>query len=511
MDRVVRWAFPGCLTALAVLLVAWPPHTVDGPAHLLGARVLADWSGPDGGVYREFYVRDAAPTPNLLTSYLLAALVKAGSLRLAETVVLLACALGLPLALRYAIRGVRPESGWLALAGVPLAFGYLYFYGFYNFCLGLALCLVCAGWALRHAPAWSPRAVAGLAGLLVLTWFTHLVPFALALLYVGALALAGPRTPRAYLAPALAMAPGLALTAAYVLRTEQGEGPVWSGVPGLAAGLLTLQGPLVTYTPAELVVSVGLAAGLLALVVCAARGRLAARGPLLALVLAAALYLGAPQSFGVDFGLINERLSYFPALFAVLWVAAKPWGPRVVAGGTAALVAAAGVLLAVRVPDLRAYDRLADEYASAARWVPEGSTLVALRYEEFPPGSRRNRHWDPVRHLSSALAAATHSVDVGHYEAVFDYFPAQWRPGHDLRRAVDPTLEGLPAVPPDVDLAAATGVAGRPVDVVLLVGTADGDRAAAEDERARLTRDGYSRRGSTAPTGLVEVWVAPGR
>ena len=40
---------------------------------------------------------------------------------------------------------------------VPLAFGYLYFYGFYNFCLGVALCLVCAGWALRHAPELAAR------------------------------------------------------------------------------------------------------------------------------------------------------------------------------------------------------------------------------------------------------------------------------------------------------------------------------------------------------------------
>ena len=510
MTRAARWAFRASLAAVAVAVVLWPPHTVDGPAHVLGARVLADWSGH--GIYRELYVRDAFPTPNLASSWLLAALVKAGSLRAAETAVQLACVLGLPLALRYAVRGVRGESAWLALAAVPLSFGYLFCYGFYNFCLGMALCLVCAGWALRYAPAWSPRAIAGLAALLVATWFTHLVPFALALLYVGALALAGPRTVRAYAAPALAALPGLALTAAYVAHTRQGEGPAWSGVPGLAAGLVTLQAPLVTYTRAELVVSVGLAAGLVALGVRAARARAGGgRGPLLALALATALYLAAPNSFGVDFGLINERLSYFPVLFGVLWLAATPWGPRVAAGGTVALVAAAAVLFAVRVPDLRAYDRLADEYASAARWVPPGSALVALRYAEFAPGGGRNAHFDPVRHLSSGLAAATHSVDVGHYEAVFDYFPAQFRPGRDLRRAIDPTLAGLPAVPPQVDLGAAERLAGRRIDVVLLVGADRGDEApgsaaAAAAVRAWLGAHGYARAGVTGPSGLVEVW-----
>jgi hypothetical protein len=510
----VSLLFPVTLLAIALAVVVWPPHTVDGPAHLLGATALAE-RGP-GSIYREFYRVDWFPTPNLGGTVVLAALVRVGSLRAAETAMLLACALGLPLALRYAIRAVQPASDWLALAAVPPAFGYLYFYGFYSFCLGLVLCLLCAGWTLRHAPRWTAGSAAVLAILLTLTWFTHLVPFALALVFVGAVVVTGPRTPRSLLPVGAAMLPGLALTGAYMLHTRQGEGPRFAGVPGLALGLVTLNTPLVTYTRAELAVSVALAALLVALGVGAVRGRGAAApaagGILLATVLATVLFLAAPNSLGVDFGLINERLSLFPVLFGVLWLSARSWEPRTAARAAVALAVAAAVLFAVRVPDLRRYDRLADEYASAARWVPRGATLVALRFAEFPPGSGRNSHWDPVRHLSSRLAVATDGVDVGHYEAVLDYFPAQFRADRDLRRAIDPTLGGLPQVPPRVDLAAAVPVLGRPIDVVLVVGGAaahvDGRALAAT--RAELER-GYRRVGTTVPTGLVEVWVARGR
>src|SRR5689334_13825549 len=126
--------FWGPVVLAAIWIMVWPPHSVDGPAHLLGARAISEHSGSDS-IYRAFYEIDWFPTPNLLGTRLLALLVSMGGLRFAGTVMMLLAALGTPLALRYAIRAVRPESTWLAIVGLPLAFGYLYFYGFWNYCL----------------------------------------------------------------------------------------------------------------------------------------------------------------------------------------------------------------------------------------------------------------------------------------------------------------------------------------------------------------------------------------
>lgn len=530
---------PVALSAIAIVL--WPPHTVDGPAHLLGASVLADLINPSDpfegisefGGYGDYYRIDLFPTPNLAGTLLIGGLVDLTSLRVAETVVLLLAALGTPLALRYAIRAVRPDAAWLAIAGLPLCFGYLYFYGFYNYCLAVALALICVGLALRAAPTWPRGPTLTLAAALTLTWLTHFVPFAAAAVFLGALTITGPRTPRSWLAPAVTLLPAAGLTVAYLLRTDSGDGPTWSGPLGRLAGMVSLHTPVTTFDRAEAVIAAPLALALLALGLRAVRvGGDAAPGPALAAAAMAALVLVTPARFGIDFGLIDERLAVFPVLFALVWLAARPPAPRVALAAASAFVLVAAALAVARVDDLRRYDRLADEYATAAALIEPGSVLVALRFHTYGPDAGRNAAWDPTRHLSSGLAARTGSIDIGHYEAVLDYFPTRFRADADLRRVLDPDLRGLAAVPPRVDLAALLAALRTPAPAaerpprplapaairpglgtdrpfyVLLVGASDatGEAAAAlTATRAQLVDD-YERVGATAPRGLVEVW-----
>jgi hypothetical protein len=495
--------FWATVLAVGLAVVVWPPHSVDGPAHLLGAIALEDHHEP---LYTHYYRLNWFPTPNLGGSLILAGLVKLTTLRAAETMVQVACVVGLPLALRYAIRALRPEHGWLGLAALPFAFNYLYFYGFYSFCLGLVGFLVAVGVALRAAPAWRPGRTAALAATLTATWFLHLVPFAMALLFVGAQVAVGPQRRRAVAAATAAALPGVALSLAYSAHTSQGSGPTWNAPPGLLVGLLSLHTPLVTYSRWENLIGVALAAALIAIAV---RTRTAdnrgARPVAVAGAAATLLFLAAPDSFGVDFGLINDRLSLFPVLFGLLWLAARPIPEAAAHAIGVASMAALVALAAVRAPALHHEDQLADEYASAAQYLRPNSTLVALRFAEFGPDGGRNGHWDPLRHLSSRLAAQLHAVDVGHYEAEFDYFPTQFRAATDPRRMIDPTLQGLPAVPPRGNLAAAEPA----IDFVLLIG-ADKVRpgaaaAALAAIRAELAGD-YRRVGRTSPRDLVEIW-----
>jgi hypothetical protein len=489
--------------AVGAAVAIWPPHTVDGPAHVLGAVALVDHHEP---LYAHYYRLNWFPTPNLGGSLILAGLVKLSTVRAAETVVQVACVVGLPLALRYAIRALHPEQGWLGLAALPFAFNYLYFYGFYSFCLGLVGCLVAVGLVLRAAPDWRPGRTAALAVTLVATWFLHLVPFALALVFLAAQTLVGPRRARTLLAGTAAALPGVALTVAYAAHTAQGSGPTWNGSPGLLLGLITLHTPLVTYSRWENVVGVGLALVLLAVAIrtrtCHGRD---ARAVAWAGVAATVLYLAAPDSFGVAFGLINDRLSLFPVLLGLLWLAARPIPRRAAHTVAGASLVALVALAAIRVPTLRQENQLADEYARAAQFLRPNSTLVALRFAEFGPDAGRNGHWDPLRHLSSQLAAQVHAVDVGHYEAEFDYFPTQFRAGTDPRRMIDPMLVGLPAVPPRVHL----GAAHPAIEFVLLIGTEQVRPGPVADvlaaTRAELATD-YTRIAVTRPRGLVEVW-----
>lgn len=513
--RPPRW--PDALLALAVaaqvapVLLLGQVVTVDGPAHLLGATVLAEYADPAHPIYSRLYRLDLFPSPNLLTGGVLAVLLWVLPVAAAEKVVAAAALVLLPLALRYAARGVHPDAGWLALAAPPLAAGYLFFYGFTNFVAGLGLALFAVGHALRQQDGWRLPAIAVQAGLLLLTYLAHLAPFAVALLTVAAVTF--PR--RQLRAAALAAVPALLLTGAFLARPGEPGPPAWKPPADLLGGLVTLALPVVTFDRLEVLPALLLAATLGALGVLAVRryGRATLRGTSGALAAAAAvstvLVVAAPATLGVQYGFLNERLSYAPPLLLALWLAAHPPGRRARVVACVALLVASGALVVIRIPALTYYDRLLGEFATAGAAVPPGATVLPVRLHAFTPpgGAVRIPTWDPLRHASSGIAARRRGVDIGHYEGQLAYFPTRFRDGLNKRRILDPSLAGLEEVPPVIDLGSAAD-APVPVDYVLLVGRRAAGPPDLDTARllAELDRD-YRQVATTSPTGLVEVWA----
>lgn len=519
----------------ALATVAWPRVvTVDGPAHLAGAAaLLRAGEGPHG-----LYLVDWSPVPNLLTTFVLAALLPLLGPDEAERLLVLGYLVGLPLAARYALRAVHPAAGWQALVAVPFAAGYLHAYGFTNFNLALVGFLVSVGVALRRRSGWSPRAVTGLALLLLLTWSAHLLPTLVAGVVVAVLAVCrvaavrapGSRAdgPRAgglraavvthLLPPAAAGLPVLALTTWFTVASAgtRGEPVRSSSLPELVLGLVTLGRPLVAWTTWEYAGSVLVAAGLLGLAVLARRGGGGSperRALAVSALLLVAWYLASPDRYGHEYGFLNDRLSYFPPLLLLLWSAHAPPGAaagpgrsrRPAAAATAAVVAGTLALVVLRLPTQLQYSRDVAELMSVADAVPRGSTLVPLRlWRDAPVGpDARNRARDPLRHAPGRIAVLRDAVNVGHYEAATPYFPVRFRPGTDPRRAIDPDLTGLEQVPPRVDLT-------RGPEVVLVVGRDRADDEVLAEPRTQRLLDQlaelYERTAVSQRTGLVEVW-----
>jgi hypothetical protein len=513
-DRVLAAAL--ALQLLPLLLLR-RVVTVDGPAHVLGGSVLERYGDAGAEVVRRFYEVDLRPVPNLLTTVVLAGLLHVLGPDPAERVLVASYVVLLVLGLRYALRGVDPRAGWLAVAALPFVGNYLYYYGFYNFCLALGLALVVVGLALRRRDGWSPRAALALAALLLVTWTAHLLPLLVAGLLVAVLSLAraveasraGGGVLRHVVGPALAAVPVAVLTLVFLVgpAAERGE-PVRRSLVDLVTGLLTLGRPLVVYSYVEYLPAVVVAATLGALA-WRARGR--PRTPeRLALAVTTGvttlLYFASPDRYGPEYGFLNDRWSLFPPLFLLLWAAGPPPGPRARRAVVGALLGAALVLTALRVPTEVRYQRDVAELLSVAPDVPRGSALLRLQLWRDPPvgGPIRNTARDPLRHEPSRLAVLVDGVDVGHYEAVYGYFPTRFRPDDDPRRRVDPTLVGLDAVPPVLDLEAARADVG----VVLVIGRDRAEPEVLAQAAPLLTQleAGYRRTAVSEPTGLVEVW-----
>ncbi len=521
-DRVLWIALA---VQLVPLLLLARVVTVDGPAHLAGAAVLLSYDDPGRDVLRRLYEVDLSPVPNMLTTLLLAGLLLFMGPDAAERVLVGGYVVLLTLGLRYALRGVHPEAGWLAVAALPFAGSYLYYYGFYNFCLALSLALFVLGVALRRRDGWSVLSVAGLSLLLLLTWFAHLLPLLVAGLFVAVLAglraVAARRSGGAMsavrthlLPPALAALPVLVLTAAFLSSPAAAKGiAVRRSAVDLLLGLVTLGRPLVVYSRYEYLPAVAVALTLVALVVLARRHVRPGSSERQALAWTAGLcviaYFASPDRYGAEYGFLNDRLSFFPPLLLLLWVAGPMPDQRVRRAAVGALLGAAVLLAGLRAPTEIRYQRDVAEMLSVVDDLPRGSALLSLQLWRDPPvgGPIRNEFRDPLRHQAGRVAVLVEGVDIGHYEATLNYFPTRFRADNDPRRRIDPSLTGLNRLPPAIDL----GAGVEDIDVVLLIGR---ERAAPElvarPDTQQLLRDlaaNYERTAVSERSGLVEVWI----
>jgi hypothetical protein len=230
----------------AVLLTVWPlciPGYLpieDLPQHLAAIRVLHSYHDPQFGFARYFEL-DLLRTQYLAYYVLADCLAYLVDLELANRVLIVACAIATPYALRYLLRTLGREE-WPALFALPLTYNAHLILGFVNFLLAIPLALLGLGLAVRQRRAASWRVGVALAGTLLLCFFSHVVPFALCML--GCVLMAADR-------PLLVMGkrlwpllPALAVSLLWLIGSPAGKAT-------LTAAHGDASGPQPVYQPAE--------------------------------------------------------------------------------------------------------------------------------------------------------------------------------------------------------------------------------------------------------------------
>ena len=211
--------------ALPLWLVKRPPIQ-DLPQHLAAIRVLHDYSSPELG-FSQFFELDLHSTQYL--AYYLAAhlLAYPFGVMLANRLLLTLAIVGLPYAMRSLLRALGRDEA-LALFVLPLTWNAHLILGFANFIAAIPLAVAGLALAVRDRIEPSRMRLIALAVIGLVTFYTHIVPFAFLALGVALLAV-GSRKAALRLLGALAPA---AIGAAVWSRTTPAGRAVFAAAGG---------------------------------------------------------------------------------------------------------------------------------------------------------------------------------------------------------------------------------------------------------------------------------------
>lgn len=164
--------------------------TVDGPAHLYNSRLILDLLGNSTGHASEFYSFTPYLIPNFTGHGLLALLMTCVSAAVAEKILLSGYVVGLSLGFRYLFNTLElKRAKYLTYFIFPFTYSFLFYYGFYNFNIGLVLYFFTIALWIRSIQSGfsSVKQSILLSVLTVVLFFSHLFVLAVLLLSIGAL------------------------------------------------------------------------------------------------------------------------------------------------------------------------------------------------------------------------------------------------------------------------------------------------------------------------------------
>jgi len=437
--------FVTTLNAAPLLWFRYLPLT-DGPSHVYNASLMVRYFLEQSEVVRHTLLFNPSLPPNLMAHALMALAIAMGASPLAaERLLLVAYALLLPLALRYAVRGVTARTHGVEYLALPLVFNSNFHWGFYNFVLALVGYLFALGLWLRireHGP--TAQKTLALGAILVGLYFCHPVPLVEFWIAAAVIIAADAVRTRAvsyrqigHLAASSA-APCL-LLCHYVLTRPVGlaGGPA-AGWPSAryAGSLLVKLAPLATYTVAERAAAIGLSLMLCTALVHAARTRLRARTTgalLLAAAVAAVIVFAAPTQAGGG-TLVTPRLVYFPLFLVLMGLATFDWPRRTALGCAAVGVTLAVIGSSARWPVYERYDERMRAFVATAEAWPRSSTLYFWTVGDGTAMVLDDTGTPPVPAGAWGYVAARHAqLLLSDYESLLGYFPFVYRTPVALR------------------------------------------------------------------------------
>lgn len=498
-------AFAAVLIGYVGLLVAIPYlATADGPSHLGAGVALWDVLGGGQSVVEDYTTLNGVPFTNALPDVPMGLLATIIGPQVAEKLAIGGFVVGFPLAVAFAIRSVQPRRWWFAFVALPFSFPFVLHYGFYPYCYGLLGFVLVAGWVLRAQGSWPTRATLTLMFLLTATYVAHVLPFVLAVAFIGVVALVDVVVSgwgswrgvvRRWIPALVAAVPGLILSIVLVAigLAESRSAAVTDGTavsPGISplvelVSVLTLAYGTVFFGSRETVI-IAILAVLLAVLFLVALARRVGHPTIertdatlvfAVLVTAAIVVLPSGANFAAGGSHLGQRLAPVPVVMLLMWLAGqdvtvgRPESARRSETIFRSLVVVVSLavtigLVAVRLPAYRATSNRIEGLVALAPCVAPNATVVQVNLGRDPVGGSL------LTAETGRLTAAANGWDLGTIGAALPFFQLRNRPETDPYRYLTPdgSIEGTPPrIDPRAYQAATPGrvdyliVAGRPV------------------------------------------------
>lgn len=474
------------LLLLAAVLPVWSGRffvTGDGPCHVYNARVLLDFMrGAHIDFYDPFYWLNRHFEPNWFSHLWLAFLQLFLAPETAEKVFVSGYVLLFGLGLRYLIRQINPESGFLSTFGLLLAWHYLLQSGFYNYACSIALFFWVCGYWLQHRRRMTPARALAWALLWLALYSAHPMGLVFAGLFVGcnilwesgwrirrdgwkAGALHGwSQTQTAFL-PALPM---LTLFVEYLYRKPWPTGANTESLWDVWYQLYNLN-LLITMSTSERDTVHAIGYILVAITLAAVFFRFKKQPspqpidhitPIthidhILLFTAIALWLYFRQAGAQSLELMMpQRMQLFPWLGVLLW-SAGAYFPKWARQLTLLLaIVAMGILLAHRIPVHRKASDLVENYMTCLPHINDRSVILVLNYDfngrDMEGREIANRNW-LFMHAADYIGAYRPAIMSDNYEALRYYFPLIWRWDRDMFRITNKEGMNFDNRPPRAD------------------------------------------------------------
>lgn len=149
--------------------------TVDGPAHLYNSRLIFELL--NNNVFLSDYYKFNQISPNWLGHIILVAFLKIFPAFIAEKIIILIYLIGFPLSFRALIKSLHFNNRTMLYFIFPFTCSFLFFFGFYNFSLGLVFFFWALALYIRYNGVYNFKRITILLILSTLICFSHVFTF----------------------------------------------------------------------------------------------------------------------------------------------------------------------------------------------------------------------------------------------------------------------------------------------------------------------------------------------